>query len=108
MRKALARLNNVAIFMIHGEKDAWIPISQTQMLYDCAGEPKYLSIVPGAKHNQSVIIQPDEYAARILQFFNRHLAGIDTEPDRLLPLRRLTQPLTAPPQPTTTKSRAKA
>ena len=93
VRKALAKLNGAAMFMIHGEKDSWIPVSQTQMLYDCAGEPKYIWIVPGAAHNQSVVVRPEEYAANTLQFFNRYLAGVDDDACRLRPLRRLTQPL---------------
>ena len=93
VRKALAKLDGAAVFMIHGEKDSWIPVSQTQMLYDYASEPKYIWIVPGATHNQSVVVQPDEYAANTLQFFNRHLAGVEGDADRLRPLRRLTQPL---------------
>ncbi len=97
VRKALARLRGVPIFMIHGEKDSYIPVSQTQMLYDYAGEPKYIWIVPGAKHNQSVVVQPQEYAAKTLQFFNRHLGGVAADADLLRPLRRLTQPLADPP-----------
>jgi uncharacterized protein len=97
VRKALAKLHGVALFMIHGEKDSYIPVSQTQMLYDRAVEPKYIWIIPGAKHNQSVAVQPQEYAARTLQFFNRYLGGIDAEPDLLRPLRRITQPLADSP-----------
>lgn len=107
VRKALARLGDIPTFMIHGEKDSYIPVAQTQMLYDCAGEPKYIWIVPGAKHNQSIIVQPAEYAARTLQFFNQHLAGIEVESDSLLrPLRRLTQPLTDPVHPPKPKTPA--
>ncbi len=106
VRKALARMNGVPILLIHGERDSCIPVSQTQMLYDCAGEPKYVWIVPGAGHNQSVAVQPEEYTAKTLQFFDRYLAGVDADADRLLPLRRLTQPLTTPPRRAKTKAPA--
>jgi len=98
VRKALARLRDQPILMIHGEKDTYIPVSQTQMLYDYAGEPKYIWIVPGAKHNQSVVAQPEAYADKTLQFFNTYLGGIESDADRLRPLRRLTQPLVDRPQ----------
>ncbi|MFH0983203.1 MAG: alpha/beta fold hydrolase [Planctomycetota bacterium] len=96
VRKALARLRDVPILLIHGEKDSYIPVSQTQMLYDEAGEPKYIWIVPGAKHNQSVVVRPEEYAAKTLQFFHRYLAGIEADTDRLRALRRPAQPMTTP------------
>ncbi|MCP4592925.1 MAG: alpha/beta fold hydrolase [bacterium] len=101
VRKALAGLGSVPILLIHGEKDSYIPVAQTQMLYDCADDPKYMWIVPRAKHNQSVVVHPQEYAANTVHFFQRYLAGMEVDPstDRLLPLRRLTQPLTQPPQP---------
>ncbi|MCK4658409.1 MAG: alpha/beta fold hydrolase [Phycisphaerae bacterium] len=105
VRKALGRLTETPIFMIHGEKDSYIPVSQTRMLYDYAHEPKYIWIVPGAKHNQGVVVQADEYAAKTLHFFNKHLAGVETDDDLLFPLRRLTQPLTAPPRQTKPQAR---
>jgi fermentation-respiration switch protein FrsA (DUF1100 family) len=96
VRKALVKLRGVPILMIHGEKDSYIPVAQTQLLYDLAEEPKYIWIVPGAKHNQSVVTEPQAYAANTLQFFNRHLGGVEEESHHLRPLRRLTQPLTEP------------
>jgi hypothetical protein len=32
-------------------------------------------IVPKAKHNQSVIVAPDQYARRTVAFFCKYLAG---------------------------------
>ena len=32
-------------------------------------------MVPAAKHNQSVVIVPEQYAARTTAFFRKHLAG---------------------------------
>jgi len=74
VRKALKDMQPRPIFFIHGEKDSYIRVGQTQLLYDVAPEPKYLWIVPGAKHNQSVILEPRQYAARTVAFFRRHLA----------------------------------
>jgi pimeloyl-ACP methyl ester carboxylesterase len=98
VRKALMRLRDVSILMIHGEKDSYIPVSQTQMLYGLASQPKYMWIVPGAKHNQCVMVQPSEYAARTVAFFDKHLACIQTPVEIFCsePHCDLTQPLAEP------------
>ena len=75
VRKAVVRMGAKPILLIHGEKDSYIPIAQSQMLYDLAPGPKALWIVPGAKHNQSVIVRPEEYARRLTSFFDEHLTG---------------------------------
>lgn len=75
VRKASVRLGRTPILLIHGEKDSYIPIGQSQALYDLAEGPKYLWIVPGAKHNQSIVVKPGEYARRVLRFFQEHLAS---------------------------------
>jgi pimeloyl-ACP methyl ester carboxylesterase len=75
VRKALMRMSPRPIFFVHGQKDSYIPFEQTQMLYDLAAEPKYIWVVPGAKHNQAVIAEPAEYARRTVAFFDRYLAG---------------------------------
>lgn len=76
VRKALMRMNPRPMFFIHGERDSYIPVEQTELLYALASQPKYKWIVPGAKHNQSVIIQPEQYAARTVAFFDRYLADL--------------------------------
>jgi hypothetical protein len=91
------RLKDVPILMIHGEKDSYIPVSQTQMLYGLASPPKYMWIVPGARHNQSVALQPQEYRARTLAFFEKHLSGVEAAPETSrVPLCDLSQPLAEP------------
>jgi uncharacterized protein len=75
VRKALMRMSAPRpILFIHGERDSYIPVEQSQLLYDLAPGPKSLWVVPGAKHNQSVIIRPEYYALRTVSFFNEHLA----------------------------------
>ncbi|MBN1342936.1 MAG: alpha/beta fold hydrolase [Phycisphaerae bacterium] len=74
VRKALMRMSPRPIFFVHGEKDSYIPVEQTELLYALSSQPKYKWIVPSAKHNQSVIIQPEQYAARTVAFFDRYLA----------------------------------
>jgi len=72
--KALRNMAPRPILFIHGQRDSFIPAEQGRLLYEQAEEPKYLWIVPKAKHNQSVMIAPAEYAARTVAFFREHLA----------------------------------
>jgi fermentation-respiration switch protein FrsA (DUF1100 family) len=46
-------------------------------LYDAAGEPKTLWEIPEAHHAGAWLTRPDEYAARIVTFFNQTLLAPD-------------------------------
>ncbi|GMU21528.1 MAG: hypothetical protein AMXMBFR13_16210 [Phycisphaerae bacterium] len=74
--KALKNMNGPqAILFIHGARDSYIPVEQSQLLYDLAPVPKKsLWVVPGAKHNQSVVTRPQYYSTRTVAFFDEHLA----------------------------------
>ncbi len=76
VRKALPHMLCRPVFMIHGERDSYIPDEQAQYLYSLMAGPKSLWIVPGAKHNQGVIVAPEEYAEKTIGFFDHYLAGI--------------------------------
>ena len=87
VRKALAKMVSCPIMFIHGEKDSYIRPKQARLLYESAGEPKSLWPVPNAKHNQCVVVAPQEYASRTVGFFREHLAeataGLDeSAPDQ--------------------------
>jgi pimeloyl-ACP methyl ester carboxylesterase len=84
VRKALGEMQPRPIFFVHGQRDSYIRVDQTQLLYDLAPSPKYLWVVDGAKHNQSVIVEPRQYAARTIAFFRRHLAGEDVAESEIL------------------------
>jgi pimeloyl-ACP methyl ester carboxylesterase len=77
VRKAIPRMSPRPMFFIHGERDSYIRAEQTQFLYALAPQPKFLWIVPSAKHNQGVIVAPDAYRARTVAFFERFLTGIE-------------------------------
>jgi len=65
VRKALRAMQAPRpTLFIHGQRDSYIPVGQSQLLYKAAPGPKSLWAVPGAKHNQSVIIRPEYYEAR--------------------------------------------
>jgi len=74
VHKALRNMQPRPIFFIHGQRDSYIREDETRLLYDEAPSPKYVWIVEGAKHNQSVIVAPRQYATRTVAFFRRHLA----------------------------------
>jgi pimeloyl-ACP methyl ester carboxylesterase len=74
VRRALAEMQARPILFIHGERDSYIRVDQSQLLHAAAAEPKYLWIAPGAKHNQSAVVHPKEYTARTVAFFCKHLA----------------------------------
>lgn len=75
VRRALKEMQPRPIFFIHGQKDSYIREDQTRLLYADAPSPKYLWIVDDAKHNQSVVVKPAEYADRTVSFFLKYLAN---------------------------------
>lgn len=89
VRKALVEMQPRPIFFIHGQRDSYIREDQTRLLHALAPSPRYLWIVENAKHNQSVIVQPPQYAARTIAFFRKHLAG------EAIPESRITAPAEA-------------
>lgn len=73
---AMARLKR-PLLMIHGAGDTYIKPDMARTLFDRAAGPKIFWVVPGAKHNQAQIIAAEEYARRVVSFFDLHLAGIE-------------------------------
>ncbi len=78
--KALREMQPRPLFFIHGKRDSYIKVDQTELLHSLAPSPNYLWIVPKAKHNQAVTTEPEEYARRTVAFFDKHLAGLDVDP----------------------------
>ena len=83
VRKALATAVSRPIMFIHGERDSYIRPDLARALHGVADEPKHLWIVPGAKHNQSVVVAPKQYFARTIAFFKKYLAGESVEREEL-------------------------
>ena len=82
VRKAICRMTPRPMLFIHGAKDSYLPIEySSQRLYALAGQPKYLWIAPGARHNQAVTRHAAFYEWLITGFFDRHLAGIEPAMD---------------------------
>ena len=79
LRKNIRRIKNQAVFFIHGERDSYIPQEQAQRLYELSSSPRYLWIVPDAKHNQSVTAEAELYKGLTVGFFEKYLALSATE-----------------------------
>ncbi len=83
VRKAIQRMTPRPMLFIHGEKDSYLPVEQSRLLYALAGQPKHFWIAPGARHNQAVMLHPELYTRLTVGFFDRHLAGLEPEPVRV-------------------------
>lgn len=102
VRKALRAMKPPRpILFIHGERDSYIPVEQSQLLYEAAPGPKSLWVVPGAKHNQCVVVKPEYYALRTVSFFDEYLAR--SASDNIDPV--LPKPAPAQPGPEPQKAR---
>jgi uncharacterized protein len=66
------------VFMIHGERDMYVPPKLAGALRGSLSGRSKLWIVPGVKHNGAVAGMEELYHRRIWRFFNRHLAGGST------------------------------
>lgn len=80
VRKALTRMTPRPLMFIHGEKDSYLPIGQTRLLYALAPQPKWFWIAPGARHNQAAVLHPEVYARYITGFFDAFLGATPAEP----------------------------
>ena len=61
------------LLSIHGERDTIIPVSLGRKLFDAAGDPKELYLLPAAGHNDLIHVGGHEYLARIDAFLRKHL-----------------------------------
>lgn len=71
VERATARLAPRPLFMIHGEKDAYIGPPIARALFAVAGDPKEFWLVPKAKHNRSREVAGPAYLDRLAGFFLR-------------------------------------
>jgi uncharacterized protein len=76
-RRALTKLDATPVLFVHGERDAYVPPQQTRVLCDMKRGEKDIWICPDAKHNQAVATDPETYARKTTEFFDRYLWGAD-------------------------------
>jgi len=60
------------VLLICDEKDEALPCRHTQMIYDAAGGPKQLWVVPNAYHTAALGFYPEEFQRRVLSFFQTY------------------------------------
>jgi pimeloyl-ACP methyl ester carboxylesterase len=75
VRKALTRLGDVPMLFIWGEADAYVDPYQRIKVYRAKSGVKQMWEVPGAKHNQGVVANPQGYRERIAAFLDARVRG---------------------------------
>jgi pimeloyl-ACP methyl ester carboxylesterase len=87
--KALRR-KGCPVFIIHGVEDGYVDVSHADFLFEVSSQPKELWLVPGARHNEGVLVRKEEYQDRVADFFGRAFpepgasTGKALEPDTLI------------------------
>jgi len=75
VRKALTRLDDVPMLFIWGASDAYVEPHQRIKVYRAKSGVKQMWEVPGAKHNQGVVADPQGYCERIAAFLQSRVLG---------------------------------
>jgi pimeloyl-ACP methyl ester carboxylesterase len=63
------------VFIIHGEADTRIPISQARRVHAAAPAGSEIWTLPGVEHAQAFPTHPDEYAQRVRAYLASRFAG---------------------------------
>jgi len=69
----IADMSPIPVFLIGGERDQMMPASFAKRLFERAGEPKSLWIVPDARHGETLFRAGEEYTKRVSDFFALYL-----------------------------------
>jgi fermentation-respiration switch protein FrsA (DUF1100 family) len=72
--RSIGSLSPRPVLLIHGDRDLTIPVEHSQRLFEAAGEPKELWIIPGAGHCGGYFAGRQEYVSRVASFFADALA----------------------------------
>ena len=71
---AIKNIGQRHIFLIHGEKDDYVPVNNFNRLKVAGGTNVTESwLAPGSAHVQSFEYHPDEYIQRVVAFFDKEL-----------------------------------
>jgi len=79
LRSPISRVAKIAprgVFLVAPREDRLVSWTQSQRLYEQAGDPKELYVVDGAHHSEAHALGGAEYEARVLRFLRRHLDGV--------------------------------
>lgn len=72
--RAVKRMK-VPVLMVHGERDNYLSLDHVRYLAGLNERQVQLWVVPEANHNEAVDLAPEEYRARLTEFFLTHLTG---------------------------------
>lgn len=77
---AVARISPRPLFLIGGTSNgSTLEQRSVTQFFEAAGEPKQMWIFPDTPHIGGLKIHPEEYARKVIEFFDRYLLeGIDT------------------------------
>ena len=78
----LTRKIRQPVFLIHGERDTYVPLEVVMLLRASISRRTRLWVVPGAKHNRAIDVAQQQYHRRIGRFFENHLAARQDHPAR--------------------------
>jgi len=73
--KAVARIAPRPLLLVHGAGDRAVPPRHARDLYNAAGDPRELWMVPGAVHVGAYFADRERYVDRVVGFFDRALVG---------------------------------
>jgi len=69
----IARLEPRPVLLIHGDRDRYLDLRHPRALFAAARGPKELWIISGAGHTEGLAHSPQEFEARVTDFFRRWL-----------------------------------
>lgn len=72
-RENVADISPRPLLIIHGTADTEVSPWNSEVLFDAAGEPKELWLIPDGCHTCGIKDPNGEYSRRIVQFFDRYL-----------------------------------
>jgi hypothetical protein len=78
LRQPIERVAEIAprgLLLIAPREDRLVSWTESRDLYERAGEPKELFVVPGAGHSDALSVAGADYVDRVLAFLGRHLDG---------------------------------
>jgi fermentation-respiration switch protein FrsA (DUF1100 family) len=69
----IADMSPIPVLIIGGERDQMMPASFAKRLFEKAGNPKSLWIIPDARHGETLLKAGEEYTKRVSDFFALYL-----------------------------------
>ena len=71
----LAQISPRPLLFIHGGQDFVVPAHNSQDMYEAAGEPKELFLLPNGQHTKLVAIDPVGYETQLTAFLDKYLGA---------------------------------